>query len=700
MNHYARHLAVVLTMALALTLAGCGDPQATPGASSNAANITFRTDPVDVQVWIDGKNAGTTPVVIAVDAGKHDIEFKRDGFESVKDSLSVEAGKDLTVKTALAVTGDESSRFKTLLAAIGIAEHENLEGKTHRGAMKHGVMLYWPQRKVRREGMSTWRVEFSDDYDDDATLEFRKGKNVLFSAPLVATGGVMEGALPPAVMEELKRGSSITWGAYFPDRKKKNVTASFKVDSGASLAKKLSKIERRSVYRRAGALERELIKIELKRNYRFYTEALTDAMSVLNTWPKTQLADKVIVDSLQRLKLKDSMLYVEIMKRVAGKGGHARKGSASGGVGDVSAPLPPSLVAPKLPAPTDAAASSAGGTKAGGLKAGGIGVTPTGGDQKRDAGPIQTPGGSSGNAGDDPAAVRAKDDEARRLQLRGLQDKLKAAEAAASAEAEAEQRMTAAGQALEAAKQDALKAQEDVEAAKRDLAAAEEANDGPAAQAAQAALDAANAAAAQAQAQVETTQRGRDDMARESREALERAGSEGGSKEEAERLKREIERIQTESQQDPNRPVDPNAPVDPADVRRLDDPLNPTPEHTPEEELANRLENAQGGYDSAVARFQEITARVETKQAALDAANTAYEAASTALDAAEQGGNAAAIAAAETALGLAHEDRSRAAMESERAQGDLERTRQEVSQAQDALTKAQEDPAPAPELKR
>ena len=685
MKHTATIITTTLVMALALLVGACGDTtgsggqgaSAGNGSSANAANITFRTDPRGVEVWIDGSKAGSTPVVVAVEPGTHAIEFKRDGFEPVKDSLAVEAGKDLTVTSALAVTGDPEERVAHLLAALEIPEHENLEPKAHRGTTPP-VMLYWPQRDVRKEGVSTYRIEIGA-YDDDGFLVFKKGKDVLHREPFRATSLVMEGALPQSVMEALKRGTTITWGIDFENKRKKDVMATFKVKDGRALERKLKKLESRSVYKRAGDLERQIARIELKRNYRFYTEALTDAMSVLNTWPDTMIADKVIADSLQRLKLKDTALYTEIMKRLRGSGDpRARPGSS--GLGPVARPLAGSLVAPKV-RPSSGTAQRAKG----GLGAGGMGVTPTGGDQKRKPGPIVDEGGSaSGDSGErvqpgqpgtsgTPGSGTKRDHEA-------LKDELAEVEKIREAIDAADKKAEDAQQALE----DAVKAQEDARQAVSDaedaLETATQGGDDAAIKAADEALQAAREGAIEADKAHEAAREASEEAGKAARETREQHGGADEVEQREQRVRRRLEEANANGSQ-------PGAGAPGSGTKRSHEELQD--ELAEVEKIRERIDEAEQRIaDSQQALDDALKAQEDARQAVSDAEQ--------ALETATQGGDDAAIKAADEALQTARESaieadkaHDEARQASEQAGKDGRAIRQEHGNPQEVKEKEQ-----------
>lgn len=669
MQHHARHITTALLVALALVLGACGD-----SASTKSANITFRTDPAGVQVWIDGANAGTTPVVVSVEDGSHGIEFKRDGFEAVTETLDVKAGNDLTVTTALAVTGTAEERVHTLLAALGIPEHETIEPKAHRAPMKNGIMLYWPQKKVRKGGLSTWRIEIDADYEDDGDLVFKKGKKELHRAPFRASGLVMEGRLPASVVEALSRGSRVTWGIDFENKRKKDVMAKFVVDDGKALERKLERLVKRSVYRRAGPLEREMAKIELKRNYRYYTESLTDAMSVLNTWPDTILGDKIIADSLQRLQLKESMLYAEIMKRLLGRG--TAGGRKTAGLGNVARPLPPSVVAPKVRVPTPKAEAQ-GGLKAGG----GVGIKPTGDDQKREPGPIEgTDAPGTPGVDVDPAKARERDEQARRNEVMVLQDALAAQQAITAQLEEAEARLKAANDAISEAQQKVKAASKSAKDAVAELKAAKLTGDPAQIAAAQAEVEKAMRRAESLKDAVKDAEQAKDDIAETSRKLMEQHGSAEDARNREKEIQDQIEQARQpkEHEQNPDGMPTPD--------RVAEDPLaEPGEEDYGVEEETLRRQSLETEVKNAIGQLKNATIWIKESTLAAAINKKAYDAAIQEMDDAEASGDQARIDAAEQALGEAHENYSRSAMELERANAAKDRAGNELERAEKNL---------------
>ena len=58
-------------------------------------NVDYK--PIDSEVWIDGKRAGSSPDVFTVMVGSHSVEIKKDGYVAHKESVNIEENKEAPV---------------------------------------------------------------------------------------------------------------------------------------------------------------------------------------------------------------------------------------------------------------------------------------------------------------------------------------------------------------------------------------------------------------------------------------------------------------------------------------------------------------------------------------------------------------------------------------------------------------------------
>ncbi len=110
--------------------------------------------------------------------------------------------------------------------------------------MGGGSVLLRPVGDVRAATLADFEFALGADQADGLTLEFRRGNDVLSSAPFNPTGLRGSLPLPEAVLAALKVGDTVTWGLY-PSKARvragdKPLTAQFRlvdVDPTAALAR-------------------------------------------------------------------------------------------------------------------------------------------------------------------------------------------------------------------------------------------------------------------------------------------------------------------------------------------------------------------------------------------------------------------------------------------------------------------------------
>jgi serine/threonine protein kinase len=68
------------------------------GASAGVGYLEFVSDPVGAEIFVDGNVVGRTPYTSEVSAGKHEIEFRKQGFYPATQSTKVEANQRITIE--------------------------------------------------------------------------------------------------------------------------------------------------------------------------------------------------------------------------------------------------------------------------------------------------------------------------------------------------------------------------------------------------------------------------------------------------------------------------------------------------------------------------------------------------------------------------------------------------------------------------
>ena len=64
--------------------------------------ISVSSEPSGAQVWVDGTPAGSTPLTLTnVTEGDHAVEIRKEGFEPVRENVTVTGGENATVESVL-----------------------------------------------------------------------------------------------------------------------------------------------------------------------------------------------------------------------------------------------------------------------------------------------------------------------------------------------------------------------------------------------------------------------------------------------------------------------------------------------------------------------------------------------------------------------------------------------------------------------
>jgi hypothetical protein len=535
----------VMALGLVIGLAGCG--------SETTANITFRSDP-PAEIWIGGEAKGRTPSVVALAAGSHEVTFKAPGFEDETFPLTVEAGEPLTVRAALHVAGTGEEAVSLVARVLDIERTAYEEPKVHRGAGDRAVMPYWPKKDVRKEGLSSWRIDVTEEYEGDGYLEFRKGRDVLHRSKFEPEGFATVGVIPETVREAARRGSKITWGIYFESKRKRPITASFRIVDGRKFQRRMAKLERRKFFQRQPDLIKEELRNAVYQSSKLYSEGLVHILNVASHNPAATMPFRAIVTNARRLGLTDTPLFLEASQYVRGSG-QARSGRAGGGLG-TAAGLPGG--AGGLP-PVFAGGSGVGQTGAigGQPSAGGIDVskgamgpgdavevTPTPESEAREPGPItEEEGTSSEDAGDpgtrlgDPDALRRAAQEERDGIISELEAEARKADQAARKAADAEERLSHADEVLREANEAQAQAAAEHDQAVQDHASGAATDDQ---------LKASKDALDEATRRSEAAAREHAAAAEQASGVLEQTGPSDAARAEADRLRQEVEDLKNQ----------------------------------------------------------------------------------------------------------------------------------------------------------
>ncbi len=519
----------VLVVLLVLGVVSCGSPADRPDTRST---LEVASVPA-ADMWIDGEWKGSTPISISVAAGTHEVTLRQTGFAEVKKTVQTEpAGHTMLEETLIASDMEDPTVIASLARAFDVTVEPFEAPDQHRGGRSAAIAtLLWPQQDVRPEGLDTFGIEVSEQYEADGYLVFRKGRKILYKERFDPEELTTVATIPLQVLQEVDVGDTVTWGIDFDSRRKKDVEARFKLVNRPKADRQLSKIATDRHLARQPALTRAMIRAKALENYRLYSEALVSYLEIAQENATSSQPYQGIVTTLRRLDGDESRLW-GVASQFVGGAGRARAGRTgiTAFAPQSARPLPALLPArsptlagsPTKPlGPGDAVATgssanqpASGGTsaKAGASPQGT--APPTTGSTPSSASAGTPPSPTPGAAGrGDAALLREKAAQAAQTaaELSQQAARMKAeageqqhvAETATQAATEAEQRVEEAQNALDMAQQ---AANEDptpekeaaLDSARNSLADAERERD----EAADAAV-AANAAAQQARKNAE-----------------------------------------------------------------------------------------------------------------------------------------------------------------------------------------------------
>jgi serine/threonine protein kinase len=200
--------------------------------SNRDATLLLRSWPIAAEVIVSGAPRGYAPVTLTLPPGRVEYTLQKDGYEPRHETRTLEPGGYYEVTLPL------SPRIENARAVLESAVEQHGAGTPRlrppstilRGEPKEAqVEAYLPRGRVRVSDLARFRYWIHADADApiDGTIEFRRGGEVLHSAPFAPVNTETRAAIPEAVYATLKAGDTVTWG-YFP-KSGTPVTAEFRV---------------------------------------------------------------------------------------------------------------------------------------------------------------------------------------------------------------------------------------------------------------------------------------------------------------------------------------------------------------------------------------------------------------------------------------------------------------------------------------
>ena len=141
------------TVSQTVTLAERASERVTlPELQPIVGNISVDYQPINAEVWLDGKRLGTTPDVFRnIIIGSHQLELHMDGYQNTTRTITVEEGKTLSLTGEMTQKPKDEFERKTASEIAAIAEdyYWGNNGKTK----DYAIAVKWA-RKAAEQGNS------------------------------------------------------------------------------------------------------------------------------------------------------------------------------------------------------------------------------------------------------------------------------------------------------------------------------------------------------------------------------------------------------------------------------------------------------------------------------------------------------------------------------------------------------------------
>lgn len=209
---YAKQITMSETNDLELTLALMPVPPP-PGPSQ----VSIATEPPGVEVTIDGKPSGASPVTTSLPAGPHLVAAKKDGFRSTQEKFTVVQGQGLQLKLALQPAAKDQEAPIVTIKAEPEGAQVAIDGKPV-GKAPYSASLTPGNHKlsVSKDGFKPREEAFSLPTDRSFEMRFAVSLEPLRrSASLASAADVKKEAerakapvVDPASVQKERRGSS------------------------------------------------------------------------------------------------------------------------------------------------------------------------------------------------------------------------------------------------------------------------------------------------------------------------------------------------------------------------------------------------------------------------------------------------------------------------------------------------------------
>ena len=211
-------------------------------------SFSITSEPSDAAIFIDGKDAGNTPLIITdPDQGKHHIEVKMEGYENWSESVNIEHNKETTLTAALQLkAGSICIKSEPSIAVVLIDGEEVGTTPLIIADPTPGIHNV----EVKMSGFETWsesvKIETGKEATLTAVLQLKPGPVTINSVPSDATiliNGKEIGTTPVnitdpdpgAYLVEVRMDGYETWNESIDIKpgKEITITADLKIKAGS-----------------------------------------------------------------------------------------------------------------------------------------------------------------------------------------------------------------------------------------------------------------------------------------------------------------------------------------------------------------------------------------------------------------------------------------------------------------------------------
>jgi len=173
--------------------------------------------PVATRVVLDGIDRGAAPLALSVAPGSYRLRLENEqGFRAQDVELELAPGdRSFQVPALMPV----DARDPATLERLGEAMQLHPKGATLPPGVRSApgepppVDLIFPRGDVRRQDLSFLSI-LVEEAPEGATLEFRRGTEVLSRSPFASEVRWVYRAIPPEVVSAVRTGDRIVWGVY------------------------------------------------------------------------------------------------------------------------------------------------------------------------------------------------------------------------------------------------------------------------------------------------------------------------------------------------------------------------------------------------------------------------------------------------------------------------------------------------------